>query len=101
MKGTIHVTWRCCVCSNLERKGREAGWHATSVPTWRLRVPTGSERKVENGPPSRVKVRAENTIRAEWNEKCDRLGRRVQSAMRWFSLFLMLGGMQAWFFCRD
>lgn len=87
MKGIIHVTWRCCVCSNLEPKGREAGWHATSVPTWWLCVPSGCEGKAQNGPPSRVKARAENTVKTEWNEKCDRL--RVQSAIRWFSLFFL------------
>jgi hypothetical protein len=59
------------------------------------------KREVENGPPSRVEARAENIVRAEWNEKCDGLGCREQSAMRRFSLFSMLGGMQAWFFCRD
>lgn len=47
-----------------------------------------------------LKASAEKHVDSGWNEKCDRLDRRV-SAMRWLSLFLLLGGMQAWFFCRD
>lgn len=101
MKGAPHVTWRCCVCSNLEPNGR-GRWHVTSVPTWWLvrvdRLRDKGRHRTDEA--KSFTARAEKHVDSGWNEKCDRLDRRVP-AMRWLSLFLLLGGVQAWFFCRD
>lgn len=81
------------VVQTLSPKGREAGlagWHATSVPTWWLCVPTGIQAAESSPGQRREDYQGPSGMKSA-------TGLAAECSRR----LLTLEGMQVWFFCRD